>query len=203
MDLLVEYAKILCMVEKIKGVYDKAGALISHPSKQWQAIKAENLSIKELFLNYAAYLAVIPAVSIFIGSVLIGDEIPLIGSEKVAFFDGLIASLLSIFLGLAAVYAVGMAINSLAHYFEAKENPIQAMKVAVYCATPFWASAIFLIYPPLSFLTILSWYSVYMGYSALITLMETPRDKVASYLTVVTIVSLVAMLVVNSFVGNS
>ncbi len=202
MDLLVHYDKISPMVNKIKSVHERVRALILNPAAQWQAIKSENTTIEDLFKKYAVFLAVIPAISIFIGSSIIGDEIPLMGAEKVPMVDGLIAAVLCFGFGLLAVYVVGLAINYFAHYFEAKANPIQAMKVAVYCATPFWVSSIFFIYPPLSFLAIVRWYSVYMGYSALTTLMETPKDKVASYLTLVTICALVAMLIVDSFVGR-
>jgi hypothetical protein len=194
--------KITFMQNQIKIVWDKAKKLIVHPIGEWPKIKAEDTSIPDLFTRYAMILAVVPAVSILIGYCIIGDQIPLIGVQRVGIFDGLAAALLSFLLGLGCVYLVGMAINYFAPYFEAKANQSMAMKVAVYSATPFWLASICFIYQPLSFLWVLRFYGFYLCYHGLLNLMETPKDKVLSYLILIGLIVLILMTFIGIMVGR-
>src|SRR3989339_128442 len=51
----------------IKILFEKVKKLLLSPHEEWRAIAAEELSIQDMFIKYAAYLALIPAVSMIIG----------------------------------------------------------------------------------------------------------------------------------------
>ena len=50
----------------IKILFEKVKKLLLSPHEEWRAIAAEELSIQDMFIKYAAYLALIPAVSMII-----------------------------------------------------------------------------------------------------------------------------------------
>ena len=51
------------LVSRVRGILFK-------PNEEWAKIKAEDLTITQLFLNYALILAAIPAVAQFLGRLL-------------------------------------------------------------------------------------------------------------------------------------
>ena len=58
------------------NIFERARDIVLKPKETWLVIKGESIEIKQLFLNYAAPLALIPAVCSFIGMTLIGIRMP-------------------------------------------------------------------------------------------------------------------------------
>ena len=188
------------MQKKLEIVWLRVKALITHPAEEWKAIKSEPGSISELFTNYVVYLAAVPALSILIGYGLIGEEVPLLGYLRSGPLAVLFASVLCYFLSLGAVYLVGRTILYFAAYFEAKPDPLRAMKLAVYSATPFFLSCVFFLYPSVKIFSIVRWYGLWVCYLGLNEVMETPRDKVATYLIVIGLATLIIIQLINTIV---
>ena len=148
-------------------------AILLTPQTEWLAIAREPGDAASLFTRYVAILAAIPALARFIGSSIIGGYTP--------FFSGLIAAMVGYLLSFVVVYAVALIIDLLAPTFETEKNFPAALKLSVYCHTPFWLAGVFLVIPGLSFLTMLGLYGVYLLLLGLPPLMRTPLDKALVY----------------------
>jgi hypothetical protein len=181
----------------------RAQAVILKPKEEWVKIKAESSTIAQLFSSYAVFLALIPAVAQFIGFGLVGTRVLTFGVIRMGLGSALIRAILAYIFGLVIVYVFGVVINALAPSFGSVQNPVNAMKLAVYCMTPSWIGGIFYIIPALSILALLAslygLYVLYLGFAS--PMMDTPKEKVMGYLLVSIVVIIVLMIVVGIILG--
>ena len=175
--------------------------ILLKPRETWQKIKAEETTVKELYISYAAILALIPAIANFIGSSLVG--ISFMGMfYRLPIGSGLVQAIMQYVLNLIGVYVVAFIIDALAPSFESKKNMAAAMKVAVYSFTPAWIAGVLGIIPVLSVLVIIaSLYSLYLFYLGLPVLMETPKEKLIGYFAVVIIITIIVWVLVGALTG--
>jgi hypothetical protein len=176
--------------------------IILKPSDTWAEIKAEQVTIKELYTSYAMVLAAIPPIASFIGLSLLGFSV-LAFSYRLPLGWGISHALVSYILSLVGLYVVGLIIDALAPSFGSKKNQVNAMKVAVFSWTPSWIAGILMIIPALSPVAmLLSLYSLYLFYLGLPILMETPNDKAMGYFIVTILVSIVVFILIG-VISNS
>lgn len=185
------------------NLVERAKNIILKPKEEWVKIKPESTSVAQLFMGYAALLAVIPAAATFLGLAFIGVSGPLGIHFRWPVGSALLHAIVSYVLGLVAVYVLGLIINALAPSFGSKANQLNAMKLAVYSMTPAWIAGIFYIIPVIGLLAALaSLYGLYVLYLGFATpLMDTPKDKVMGHFIVSLIVAVVLMVVVGVIVG--
>jgi hypothetical protein len=136
-------------------------------------IAQEKSSASALLIRYVAILAVIPALARFIGASLVGGYAPI--------RSGLAGALVAYLSGFAVVYVLALIIDTLAPRFGGRKDFAGALMLAVYSHTPVWLAGIFLLVPGLSFLVILGLYGVYLVWTGLPVLMQTPAEKVLPY----------------------
>ena len=166
-------------------------AIILKPKDTWEQIKGEETTIRDLYMSYAAILAIIPPVATFIGWSIVGMSFMGM-SYRIPFANGLGYAIFHYVLSLVGIYAVAFIIDMLAPNFGSQKNMVSAMKVAVYANTPIWIASILFIFPALSpIVMIASLYSLYLLYLGLPILMETPKEKIVGYIIVVIIVSVI------------
>ena len=184
-------------------IVSRAQQIILKPKEEWENIKAEKTTIAELFTSYAMILLAIPAVAQFIGWSLIGRRIPFVGWYRVGIGTGLLRAILFYVLTLVSVYVFGIIINALAPTFGSKSDATAAMKLAVYSMTPAWVAGVLYIIPLLDILVILaSLYGIYILYLGFVCpMMDTPKDKVMTYMIVSIIVAVVVWIVVAVILG--
>ncbi len=178
-------------------------AICLKPKEEWVKIKEEPTPIPQLFMSYAVVLAAIPAVFQFIGYGLVGVRIPFYGMFRLGIGSALGRAILAYVFSLATVYVFGFVINALAPTFQSKQNPENAMKLAVYCMTPMWVAGVLYLIPALGILALLAGlyglYILYLGFAN--PLMDTPQDKVMPYFIVSLIVVIVLIAVVGLILG--
>jgi hypothetical protein len=177
--------------------------LILKPKEEWIKIKGEETPAMTLITSYAALLCAIPAIAQFIGYSLIGIRVPFLGSYRYPLGSGLLRAILYYVFTLASVYAFGLIINALAANFGSKPNPQKAMQLSVYSMTIPFVAGIFYIIPSLGVLAAIAGlyglYVLYLGFNT--PMMETPKDKVVSYIVVSCIVAVVLMFIVGFILG--
>jgi hypothetical protein len=183
------------LVARVQGILLK-------PKDEWAKIRDEQVTVQQLFTQYAVILAAIPAVAQFLGWALIGGlRIPYVGRSWMG--RALLYAVFSYILSLAVVYALGFIINTLAPNFSSPQNLPNAMKLAVYSMTPAWIAGIFNLIPALSVLTLLGslygLYILYLGFSA--PLMGTPKEKTTGYFGVSVVVVVVLIVIVSIILG--
>jgi hypothetical protein len=165
--------------------------IIFKPKDTWKQIKGEETTIKDLYISYAAILAIIPPVATFIGWSIVGMSF--MGfSYRMPFMSGISYAVFHYILSLVGLYLVAFIIDMLAPNFGSQKNMVNAMKVAVYASTPNWIASVLFIIPALSpIVMIASLYSLYLFYLGLPVLMETPKEKTVGYIIVIIIVSII------------
>jgi len=182
-------------------IVSRVQAILLKPKEEWVKIKAEPSTVTELFTSYAMILAAIPAVGQFLGNVLVGRRLPMVGAFRWPLGRALGNAVVSYVFALAAVYIFALIINELAPNFGSAKNITNALKLAVYSMTPGWVAGVLYIIPGLWVLGILAGlyglYILYLGFDT--PMMETPKDKVVGYL-VVSILVVVVLYVVFAWI---
>jgi Yip1 domain len=172
------------LVERVK-------AILLSPKTEWQVIEGEPGDANYLFTNYVAILAAVPAVAAFLGYSIAG-----LGIGR--------ALVLAIFLYVvycAAWYVEALVIDGLAPTFGGQKNFPNALKVAAYSSTAGWLAGIFQLIPPISVLSILGLYSLYLLWLGLPVLMKSPPDRATGYTAAVVVIMFVIMLIIGFIVG--
>jgi len=167
------------------NVAARAHGILIDPSAEWAKIDSEPSDVVQLLTGYVAWLALIPALSGFIGACLIGVVLPDGGTLRAPVLQGLFGAAFGIVMACATVLALGLVIDLLAPLFRGRRSFERALKLAVYSYTPFWLAGIFLLAPGLRFLVVISFYGGYLLWKGLPPLMETPKAKAPAYTAVI------------------
>jgi len=182
-------------------IVQRVQSIILKPKEEWVKIKAEPSTVADLFTSYAVILAAIPAVAQFLGNILVGRRLPVVGLYRWSIGRAFGNAVLSYVFALATVYLFALIINELAPNFGSAKNMTSALKLSVYSMTPGWVAGILYIIPGLWILGILAGlyglYVLYLGFDT--PMMETPKDKVMSYMGV-SIVVVIVLYVVFSLI---
>ena len=162
-------------------------AIMFSPQTEWPIIAQDKGETRMRLALHVAVLALIPAISGFVGGALIGGYTPL---------DlGLKNAIAGYILAFVCIVIIAASIRTLAPTFEADKTTRNALKLTVYSYTPAWLAGIFLLIPGLSFLSILGLYGFYLLWIGLPALMRAPRDKALPYALVVVCIALVLALI--------
>ncbi len=178
------------LVERAKGI-------ILRPSETWADIKAEHLTIGELYKSYGVILAAVPAIAHFIGSSMIGYSF--MGTHfRMGFGSALGSAIVSYVLSLVGLYIVALIADALAPTFGSARNITNAFKAVMFSMTPSWVAGVLYIFPPLSILVFIAGlYGIYLFYLGLPLLMDTPKEKALGYVIVVIVVTIVIFVIIG------
>ncbi|OGD14310.1 MAG: hypothetical protein A2V76_10445 [Candidatus Aminicenantes bacterium RBG_16_63_14] len=185
-------------------IVQRVQSIVLKPKEEWVKIKSEPATVAGLFTSYAMILAAIPAVCQFLGNILVGRRLPMIGRYTWPVGNALGNAVVYYVFALITVYLFALIINELAPNFGSAKNMVNALKLSVYSMTPGWVAGVFYIIPGLWILGILaSLYGLYILYLGFDTpMMETPKDKVVGYMAVSIVVVIVLYVVFTWILGG-
>ena len=179
----------------IGKIAQRAKEVLLKPGETFKVIKDEAATSRDLIFGYLAVLAVIPAVASIIG-------MSAVGTFRLSLVSSLSRAVIQYVLTLIGIYILGLIINTLASSFSGVKNEIQALKVAVYCATPSLVAGILYIVPALSVLAMIAGlYGFYLLYLAIPIMMGCPEEKALGYTVVVIIVNIVVSVIIAGLVS--
>ncbi len=173
---------------------ERAWNILVSPRDEWTRIANEHASPSSLYVGYAAPLVGLAAVMSFLQRCLIGTWMPLSSRlAKAAPSEALQFAVSSFLYGLVGLFVLALIIHLLAPAFGARRNLGQAMKAAVYSATPACVGSVFALLPLLGALIglMLMLYGVYVLYVGLVPVMGAPRERAVGYTAGVIAVMLV------------
>ena len=165
-----------------KGLIARVRDILMRPAAEWAVIEAEPATIANLFVPYAVVLAAIPPVALLLGLLLAAG-----GYAGFLFGFFLQMAITFYILSIGLVFVFGLAIDALAPSFGGTKNNVQAMKLAVYSATPLWVGGVLLVLlfgaPIIEWVWLLAGigYGAYLLYLGLPRLMRVPADKAPGY----------------------
>jgi len=161
-------------------------AILMTPKTEWPVIAAEPATVPDLYKNYIAILAAIPALGFLIAT------------------RSLTGAILQYVLALVVTYVVALVVDALAPTFGGQKNPVQALKAVAYAYTASWVAGIALILPILGGFILLAAgiYGIYLLYLGLPSTMKCPPEKAGGY-TAVTIIAVIVLSIVVGIVMTS
>ena len=179
------------------NLFERVKGILVDPKAEWPRIKPEPGEMVYLFANYVAVLAAIPAICGWIAWIVVGAPV----------VTGVVITLIRYLLSFVSVYLLALIIDALAPTFDADKNFDNALKLAVYSATPFWLSGIFSLVPVLGFVRVVALvYAAYLLWLGVPPLMRCPPDKSIGYTGAIVGCALaigVVFLVVAGLLGMS
>jgi hypothetical protein len=168
------------------NIIQRTKKILFEPSKEWEVIKTETISIPYMFTNYALVLVITFALANYLLSIPFGFLF-FGGSLKQIFLWGLIVTIVPPVLSLVLTFLFGIIIDLLAPAFESKRNLTCSMKTAVFSMTPIWISFIFGLEG-----SFLGWiYFLFLLYGGLKSVKEVPGEKLRSYFLLLLLITIV------------
>ncbi len=178
--------------------------IMLHPDSEWKAIRGERHSFKQVFLSHVPFLALIPAVSFFIGVTQVGWSFGSGDPVKLTVGSAIQLCGLAYVALLFGVYALGEFINWMARTYGVKDSEerrhYEGTALAVYVTTPVFLVGIFGLYPHLwlnvTAMGIAGAYAVYLIYEGIPILMNISKDRGFMYASSIVTIGLVMMVIV-------
>ncbi len=179
-------------------VVSRVRGILFTPETEWPAIEQEPGTPGYLFPNYVAYLAAIPPLAGFIGGSIIGVAVPAVGTIRVPLFIGLLGGVIAYLLSFVVVYAVAIIVDQLAPRFGGLKDFANALRLTVYCFTPFWVAGVFQLMAGLRFVGYLgALFGVYLLWTGLPRLMRAPPDRAHAYVATAAACTFAIMFVIG------
>jgi hypothetical protein len=171
-----------CGLGGAMDVFKRAKGIMLAPETEWPEIEQEPGTPAYLFTNYVVYLAAIPPIAGFVGGSIIGITVPPMGTFRVPLFAGLLGAVIAYVMSFLIVYAVAIIIDQLAPRFGGQKDFANALKLTVYCFTPYWVGGIFGLMAGTRFLAyVIALFGVYLLSIGLPRLMKPPPDRQVAY----------------------
>lgn len=180
-------------------IKDRIINLIIKPQDEWKKIKGEEATTNSLYLNYAVFLAAIPAIAGLIGFSIIGFSYGL-GTFRLPIARSLIWTVLHYVFALGGALILGLIIDALAPNFNSKKNMVDSLKIAIYSSSIAWAFGILYLIPGLRIVTgLASLYGLYIMFLGLKEIKTPPKDKEIAYFVVTVVIAIVVFFFVGLF----
>jgi Yip1 domain len=190
MDLVPTPEARAALLARVKGI-------LLQPKMEWPKIAAEPATIGSIYSGYVVYLAAVPVLCTFIGSLVFGYGFAGV-SYQPSFAAALTSAVVQYALQLGGIYVFALIIDKLAPRFGGQEDRVSAFKLAAYAATASWLAGVFTLVPGLSILTILGLYSLYLLYTGAPILMKVPAERALSYTAVIVVIGIVIGLLAGA-----
>ena len=165
----------------------RSRAILVDPAAAWRGIEKDVGDPAYLLSRYAAVLALIPALSSFVGATLVGVVTPSGAILRANLIDGLFGAVFSYAASCAIVLLLGLIIDLLAPLFGGRRDFEEAFKLAVYSFTPLWLAGIFLLLPGLRFLLLTGIYGIYLFWLGAPRLTKMPEQQAANFTLVIVV----------------
>jgi len=162
-------------------------AILIDPAAAWRGFEKDIGDPAYLLSRYVAVLALIPALSSFVGATLIGVVAPSGTILRTDLIGGLFGAIFSYAASCAIVVLLGLIIDLLAPRFGGRRDFEDAFKLAVYSFTPLWLAGIFLLMPGLRFLLLTGVYGIYLFWLGAPRLAKVPEQQAANFTLVIVI----------------
>lgn len=155
--------------------------LFTHPHQEWEEIRDTPESVSHLYFAHVLFLALIPPVSMYIGTTKVGWVIgkgdPVMLTESSA----LLMSALMYLAMLSGVAVIGAFINWMSRTYDSAPGYARCVVFAAYTATPLFVAGLCALYPNVILTMLVGiaavFYTVYLLYMGIPIFMKIPEDE--------------------------
>lgn len=184
---------------RVAGLIARVTAIILRPASEWPVIANEATTASTIYTGYVAPLAAIGVIAMFLGQVLIGTSVPLLGTVRTGIASGLTGAIVMYVMAFVGVWVLSFIVDFLAPQFGGQRDPLRALKVVAYSYTPAWVAGVLHLVPSLGALVLLATlYGLYVMYLGLPVLMRTPAEKAMPYTAVVVVCAILVYFVLGA-----
>jgi hypothetical protein len=170
----------------MQNIIDRVKLLLFQPGAVWNGIKAETTSEKEILQKYLMFIAAVPAVAGFFGSLFDGEN----------FFKALLWAILFFGFSIAGAWASAKVLTFFAPSFKAKQDYLASLKLTAYTFTPLLLAGIFFLIPPIYGFSILGIYGFYLFWIGLPELVPCAKEELFNFRFIGMIVIAIAILII-------
>jgi hypothetical protein len=172
--------------------------LFTDPMTEWEKIREQQKSSNKSSVGHVFILALIPAISGYIGTTQVGWRIG-VGEPIRITGDSAFAIAVIYYLALlVGIFSIGWVIHLLGKAYEVERPLPLCIALAAYTATPLFFIGLMQVYPVLWLNMLMGLpalaYTVYLLYSGLPIMMEIPVERGFLYASAVLAVGLVALV---------
>ena len=178
--------------------------LFVNPKREWELIRDDECTLGKCYAAHVMILAIIPAISGFIGTTQIGWQIGSGDPVKLTMESAGLIAVLYYLAMLVGVYAIGWMIHWMGSTYGADVPLAQCVVLAAYTVTPLFLSGLMGLYPVLWVNMVVGIvalaYTVYLLYTGVPVMMGISEDRgflFSSAVLAVGLVALVSLLVVT------
>jgi hypothetical protein len=172
--------------------------LLSDPTRQWEKIREQYQSGNGNPVGHVLILALIPAISGYIGTTQVGWRIGVGEPIRITGDSALSIAIIYYIALLVGIFSVGWVIHLLGKAYEVQKPLPLCIALAAYTATPLFLIGLMQVYPVLWLNMLMGLpalaYTVYLLYSGLPIMMEIPTERGFLYSSAVLAVGLVALV---------
>lgn len=155
--------------------------LFIHPHQEWEEIRDTQESVSHLYFAHVLLLALIPPVSMYIGTTkvgwVIGNGAPVMLTESSA----AIMSVLMYLAMLSGIAVIGAFINWMARTYDSTPGLGRCIVFAAYTATPLFVAGLCALYPNVILTMLVGiaavFHTVYLLYMGIPIFMKIPEDE--------------------------
>ncbi len=172
--------------------------LFIHPQREWQEIRETRESVSHLYFAHVLFLALIPAVSMYIGTTRIGWTIGsgapvMLTEESAAVMSGLMYLAM-----LAGVAVMGAFINWMSRTYDTSPGLARCIIFAAYTATPLFVAGLCALYPNVVLTMLVGigaiFYTVYLLYTGIPIFMNISEEEGFIYSSSILTIGLVMLV---------
>ena len=172
--------------------------LLSDPTRQWVKIREQYQSGSGNPVGHVLILALIPAISGYIGTTQVGWRIGVGEPIRITGDSAMSIAIIYYIALLVGIFSVGWVIHLLGKAYEVQKPLPLCIALAAYTATPLFLIGLMQVYPVLWLNMLMGLpalaYTVYLLYSGLPIMMEIPAERGFLYSSAVLAVGLVALV---------
>ena len=172
--------------------------LLTDPTRQWEKIREQYQSGSGNPVGHVLILALIPAISGYIGTTQVGWRIGVGEPIRITGDSAMSIAIIYYIALLVGIFSVGWVIHLLGKAYQVQKPLPLCIALAAYTATPLFLIGLMQVYPVLWLNMLMGLpalaYTVYLLYSGLPIMMEIPAERGFLYSSAVLAVGLVALV---------
>jgi len=168
----------------MQKIFDRVKGILLKPNETWDEIKVEQTNEPEIFREFMVYVAAVPAIAGFLGSLFSGDN----------FFTSLFWAILFYIFSIVGVWASARVLVFLAPNFKCEQDKIQFIKLTSASFTPILVACVFFLIPPIYGLSVFGIYGFYIFWIGFPRLVDCPEEDKFNFAVIGVIVMAIVLL---------
>jgi hypothetical protein len=183
--------------------------LFTHPLQEWKEIRDTEESVTHLYFAHILFLALIPPVSMYIGTTKVGWTVGSGAPVMLTESSALIMSVLMYFALLTGVGVIGAFIDWMSRTYDSSPGLTRSIIFAAYTATPLFVAGLCALYPNVILFMVVGiaaiFYTAYLLYAGIPIFMGISDEEgfvYASSVLTVGLVMLVALMAITVLVWS-